>query len=730
MASDDISIRPESVPNQVVTSVCGICPGGCGVDVELVDGRIDRIVPLKGHPIGIICVRGAHSKEIVYSPDRLKYPLARVGEKGEGRFERVSWDEAFDRIVDRLQEIKRTTGPQAVMTYVGRGLFDVSLVDAFAPKGSDQNSSKSLIFPFGSPNNAGCGSLCYVSKGLLAPVPTLGLSMREAVADFGNANLIVVWGANPATDSPPTAMKKILEAKRRGARVIVIDHMRNEIASKADEFVQIRSGTDGALALGMMNVAIREGLYDKEFVQNWTVGFKELSQYVREFSPKEVASITRVPEDVVVRTARAIATTRGTTLSTYTGLEYSDSGVQSIRAVLILWGICGHLDQPGGLVLRAKGKRLYNRTDVEPPKGVKPIGADKYPLFCELTKSAQFMEAPRAILNGDPYPIEALLIFGASIITGYPDPELWKRCFSKLKLLVCVDRFLTADAMYADFVLPATTYYENSAYQRYPGYVQLRKRVIEPLYEARSDYNIMAELARRLGYGHVYPQNEEELVEFVLRDHPVSLEQLRAHPEGVRFSGGEPEYKKYERGLLREDGKPGFETPSGKMEIVSSMLMKYGYDGLPTYTEPKEGPLANPRLAAKYPLVLNTGARIQSTFRSQHLNIPGLLKLQPEPLVLIHPVDAEARGIKDGERVWVESPRGRVPYTAKVTDAVLPGAVEVNVGGGGPMQAKPWREANANYLTDPYNRDPVSGFPVLKALLCEVRRMGSEQATQ
>ncbi|MBI4318879.1 MAG: molybdopterin-dependent oxidoreductase [Chloroflexi bacterium] len=708
---------------EVVTTVCGICPGGCGVDVELVDGKIDRIVPLKDHPNGIVCVRGAHAREIVYSPDRLMYPLMRIGEKGEGRFARVSWDEALDKIAGKLQAIKSTVGPEAVMTYMGRGVFFTHLIEPFAPPGTDAPTSKGLIFPFGSPNNCGCGSLCFVSYGNLAPVPTLGMNMRQIVPDYANSKLIVVWGANPATDSPPTQMKEILAAKRKGARLIVIDHMRSEIASKADQFIPIRSGTDGALALGMINVIIREGLYDREFVENWTLGFKELAQYASEFTPKEVARITRVPEDVVVEAARAIATTKHTSVSMYTGLEYTNSGVQGIRAVLIIWGIAGHLDQPGGLLLRRKGKRPYNRTNIAPPEGVKPIGADKYPLFARFTQGAHFMEAPRAILEGDPYPIKALLIFGASIITGYPDPDLWKRCLARLDLLVCVDRFMTADAQYADFVLPATTGFENLGYERMPNYVQLRQRVIEPLGESRSDYNIMAALAQRLGYGHLYPENEEEMVKFVLRNHPVTLDDLREHPEGVRFGTGKVVHKKYEKGLLRGDGKPGFETSSAKMEILSRLLMEHGYDGLPAYTEPKEGPLANSRLAEKYPLVLNTGARIQSAFRSQHLNIPGLLKLQPEPFVLINPADAAVRGILNGERVWVESPRGKVPFTAKVTDAVLVGAVEVNAGGGSPIQAEAWRQANVNYLTDPDNRDPISGFPVLKALLCQVSRV-------
>jgi anaerobic selenocysteine-containing dehydrogenase len=721
-ASVQTKASEEQGVRQVVTSICGICPGGCGTDVELLDGKINRLLPIKDHPLGILCVRGGYAKEIVYSPDRLLHPLRRVGAKGEGRFERVGWDEALDRIAERLLEIKRTTGPEAVMTYIGRGLFETSLIDAFAPRGVEMNSSKSLIFPFGSPNNCGCGSLCAVTYQLMAPITTLGLPMRATSSDYTNAKLIIVWGANPATDSPPTAMRKILAAKKRGAKVIAIDHMRSEIAAKADQWIPIRPGTDLALALGMLRTIVNEKLYDREFVEKWTHGFAELSAYVQSFTPQETERLTKVPAAVVVETARAIAAAKPATFNTYTGLEYSNCGVQSLRAVLILFAITGNLDVPGGLVLRAKGKSPYNRTNLEPPAAPKPIGYDRYPLFCDLTKSAQFMEAPRAILHGDPYPIQALIIAGASILTGYPNPELWKRCLEKLDFVVCIDRFLTGDSKYADFILPATTYFENSSYHRSAGYLQLRTRVIPPLGEARSNYDIFAALAGRLGYGHLFPKDEEALVEFALKDHPVSLERLRRNPAGVSFREAAT-YRKYQSGQLRADGQPGFETPSGKVEILSGLLARHGYEPLPKYEEPSEGPLASPELAKQFPLVLNTGARIQSTYRSQHLNIPGLLKLQPEPFVLVNPRDAQARGIKKGERVWVESPRGKVAFTAQVTDGMQPGVVEVNVGGGNPIQTEAWREANANYLTDPDNRDPISGFPVFKALLCDVKKM-------
>jgi len=714
---------PNRGKKDTVTGICGICPGGCGVNIELVDGKIEGISPLKDHPIGVVCVRGLHAKEIVYSKDRLKYPMLRTGERGEGKFERVSWDDALDRVAQAFQKIKKDFGAEAVMSYFGRGSFDNNLPDLFGARGMPCQGVSGFLFPFGSPNGTGCSSVCYVSYGVFASLSTIGAQMETTYADFDNTDLIVLWGSNPPTDSPPNRVKKILDAKKRGARVIAIDHMRSNIAKMADQWVGVRSGTDGALALSVINVIVKEKLYDEAFIRNWTVGFDELSQYVQQFPPEKAEAITRVPKKTISALAREVAKAKGASLAMYTGLEYTSSGVQNLRSVLSLWAITGNLDVPGGLVFRPRSPARFPRVGLEPPKGVHPIGADKYPLFCDVLKAAQFMEAPRAILKGDPYPVKALLVLGASVLTSLPNPELWKECFRKLDFMVVFDRFMTGDAMYADIILPATTNFENLGYQKYPGgYCQLRQKVIEPIGEARSSFQFLTQLAGKLGYGHLFPGTEDERVEFAFKNGPVSLEDLKAHPEGVRYEAGRMEYQKHEKGLLRQDGKPGFNTPSGKVELVSGMLQKYGYDGLPVYVEPTEGPLGSPELFKKFPLVLNTGARLQSAFRSQHLNIPGLLKLQPKPQVLIHPQDAKVRGISDGDKVWVESPRGKVGVRAKVTDDVMTGQVELNVGGGSPIQAEEWREANANYVTDFKNRDPISGFPVYKALLCDVKR--------
>jgi anaerobic selenocysteine-containing dehydrogenase len=708
---------------KTVTSICGICPGGCGVNVVLIDGKVDKILPIKGHPIGVVCVRGVHSKEILYSRDRLKYPLVRVGKKGDGKFERITWDEAIDRIVRAFKKTKDQYGARAVMTYFGRGSFDSNIVDVFGAPDPTSRGVTGFLYPFGSPNGTGVAAVCSVSFNLLAAIPTVGTSMHGIYPDFENTDLVVIWGANPPTDSPPNKVKKILAAKKQGARVVVIDHMRSDMAKMADQWIGIRSGTDGALALSMMHVIVNEGLHDEAFVRDWTLGFEELREYIQDFSPERAEKITRVPKETITEMARSIARAKGASLLMYTGLEYSNSGVQSIRAVLCLWAITGNLDVPGGLMFRPRSPVKFPRIKLDPPQGVIPIGADKYPYFCDMLKSAQFLEVPRAILQGDPYPVKALLIFGASLLTSLPDPEMWKKCFTNLDFMVVYDRFMTADAMYADIVLPATTNYENLGYERYPGgYCQLRQRVIDPIAEARSGYTFLAGLARGLGYGDLFPATEKGRLKFAFGTGPVSLEELKAHPEGVKFDAGRQEDRKYAKGLLRKRGEPGFDTPSGKVEIASSLLKKYGYDALPVYVEPREGPLGSPELYKKYPLVFNSGARLQSAFRSQHLNIPGLLKLQPKPQVLIHPVDAKARGIEDQDRVWVESPRGRVGFWAKVTDDVMTGQVEVNVGGGSPIHAEGWREANTNYLTDYNNRDPISGFPVYKALLCEVRK--------
>lgn len=701
-------------------AICGVCPGGCGIETTVSDGRLLDVAPLAGHPFSGLCVRGKHAAEIVYSPDRLKKPLLRTGARGKGEFREIDWDEALDYVVEKMTAIKEKYGAQAMVSHSGRGSFEQSFLEF---NSSPDSVAAKFLLPYGSPNIASVSSLCYVSFGVFAPQTTYGVNGRMLLPDFENSKLIVVWGANTATDSPPFIHQRIIKAKQQGARIVVIDHMRTDIAELADQCILVRPGTDGALALGMLRSIINRQLYDREFVDNWTTGFAELAAYVQEFPPQTVEAITGVPGNVVEALAGELATGGPASLKTYTGLEYSNSGVQTIRAVYILWALTGNLDIAGGLYMDIPGKPVNSVGQFPIPSGITPIGAEEYPLFYQLTQCAQFMEFPKAVLKSRPYPVKGLINNGASIMTSYPQPQIWAAAFRELDFMLVIDRFLTQDALYADIVLPATTYFENVSYQRYPGFSRLRNRQIAPVGEARNDLFIFAELAKRLGYGRLYPQTEEELLERAFAKNPELLAQLRRHPEGVRLPVPVRQYRKYESGLLRSDGKSGFPTPSGKLEIASSILARYGYDALPVYHEPQEGPIGSPDRYKEYPLIMNTGTRIHSTFRSQHLNIPGLLALQPKPEALIHPQDAGPRNIKTHDRVCIKTVRGRIEYYARVTEKVQPGAVEVNMGGGNPIQAPDWQAANVNELTDFYNRDPISGFPVFKTLLCEISKV-------
>jgi anaerobic selenocysteine-containing dehydrogenase len=707
---------------ETITSLCGVCPAGCGAEVHLVDGRIVRVAPIQDHPHSALCPRGLKAPEIVYSPDRLLYPQRRSGARGEGRFERITWDEAYDAIVANLRRIAAAHGPEAVGIYTGRGNFEYGLNELFAPAGTAESSANAVLFPFGSPNTSGVGALCYVSYGMIAPRACFGAYMMDMTEDIDHADLILVWGENPATDSSPVQLARLRQAQRRGARIVVIDPRRSETAhALRAQWVGVRPGTDGALALGMIHVLVAEGLYDREFVAQWTHGFDELCAYAASFTPERVEEITWVPAATVRELAHALARARGCSILTYTGLEYSDSGVQAIRALLTLQALAGHLDVPGGKLFKMRDRFRTNRLLTAPPDHARPpIGAAEYPIYYEVRREAHAALFPRAILEGQPYPLRSLIVSGSSLITAWPNPEVWRQALAALDFLVVINRFPTADAQYADILLPAATQFEIESYAVHGDFVQHRQRAIAPLGEARNDYLIFAELAARLGYGHLWPQTERAMVEYALAGTGVELDELLGNPAGVQAPAPAPRYHKYAAGELRSDGQPGFATPTGKFEIASEWLRSHGYDALPVYTEPAEGPLARPDLAARYPLVFNSGARTNFDFRSQHHNIPGLLAKLPRPLVRIHPTDAAARGIADCDEVAVITPRGAVPFYAHVTADIVPGAVEVNMGGGGPLGPAEWQRANVNALTDLEHRDPISGFPVYKALLCDV----------
>ncbi len=708
-------------------AICGICPAGCWVEVGVEDGSLVSMEADRGHPLGMICKRGQHAPDIVHSENRLRYPMRRIGPKGTHEFERVSWDEAYEGIVAGLERIRDELGPEAVSVYTGRGAFELSLCDVYQPKEAPVSSASSVLFPFGSPNTMGVGALCYVSFAIIAPHVTMGRMLVNMFTDIENADLLVVWGANPATDSPPLDMHRLEAAVRRGAEVVVIDPRRTETAVRTNaEWVSIRPGTDGALALGMLHVLLEEELHDEEFATNWTRGFEELERYVQHFTPPAVEEITGVPADTVAGLARRIARAGGAAPIMYTGLEYSNSGIQAIRAVLTVFALAGQLDVPGGIGLAMQDSHFpINRSGILPNPDLKrAVARDRFPLYSHYRGESHALGLVDAVLHDRPYPIRGLVVHGGSILTSWPQTPVWRETLAGLDFLVSIDRKLTADAAYADYVLPATTMFEITSYMTYGPLFRIREKVIEPVGEARNDYLIMAELANRLGYGHLYPQTEEALLEHVLEGSGFTLKEVREAGGTVKLANSMMEYRKWEKGGLRPDGKPGFDTPSGKFEIASLILEEEGYESLPKYTEPVEGPLGSPELAGRYPLVFNSGARRQSYFRSQHQGVPSLAADHPEPLVEMNPADAGPRGIGSGDLVEVSTPRGAVRFRAVVTEDIVAGTIECDMGGGGPLGPRAWQDSNVNELTDINNLDEISGFPVYKCLLAEVTKVG------
>lgn len=705
---------------EYVEGICGICPGACAVRIEMDEGKISKLQPSKIHKPSAICLRGSKAAGIVYSKDRLKTPLIRNGQKGEWHFREASWEEALDYAADGFKKVKEKYGGKALASHMGRGVFEQS-TDDFVRISNPDGKRPGFFAAMGSPNNGSVGSLCYNSFGTFAPMTTFGLRGPNIVPDLENAELIVVWGTNPIAGSPPFAYQRIKRAKEKGTPILVVDHYQSPIAKFADESILVKSGTDGALILSLMNIIIEEKLYDENWMKEYTYGFEEMKEYVKEYTAEKASSITGVPVDRIRELAIRIVKLK-TALLTYTGLEYSTCGVQTIRGIYLLWALAGNLDVPGGLLLnRPKGNgRMktirYDQVEAE------PIGKKEFPLFTEMTGSPQFLKFPEAVLEERPYKVAGLLNVGAAITVNYPNIEKFEKALEKLEIFAVIDRFPTRDMLFADVVFPATTYFEDHSYVTYPTHGRIRKPVIEAVGEARPNIFILHDIAERLGYGEIYPKDVEELFRMGFEKMPEYLEELMKNPEGAPFPApAKREYKKAEKGLLRDDGQKGFPTKSGKIEFKSLLLEELGYEPLPKFTGIEEG--ANySKTIEKYPLVFNSGARIQTTFRTQHLNIPELTKLSPLPYILMHPEDAKVRGIQTNDKVKLKTERGEIPIYAKVTGDVLKGDTEINVGGGSFIQKKEWADAAINLLTSDEIVDPISGFPVFKALLCEVEK--------
>lgn len=677
--------------SKIVKTTCGMCGISCGLNVYVEGDRIVKVEGMPEHVINQLCVKAEGMLDWVYSPERITHPLKRVGDK----WERISWEDALNVIVDKLELHRKNYGPESLSIYTGQqaGLTDIV------------TWTKRFADVYGTPNLTSGSAHCFFAR-VIGGNLTAGHGYNHP--SYRGTKCIVLWGTNP-DQSSEVGLLAIDFALAYGAKLIVIDSRKTPLAKRADIHAQLRPGTDGALALGMLHVIIEDELYDKRFVENYTVGFDELAEYVKQYSPEEVEHITWVPADTIRQLARLYATKKPACIVEGISLDHCTSGIQAIRAVTTLIGITGNYDIPGGNSYVEPMPRTNLR--VAGMVSASPFD-EQYPVFWEtLGKEPPVTHLPDAILSEEPYPIKALIVQGGSPVTQFPNTNKTIAALKKLDLLVVMDLFMTETAQLAHIFLPAATFLERDAmFRMYMGLplCTLRKKTIEPVDESWPDWKLWFELAKRLGMGEFFPwEDVKEALDVYLEPSGMTCQLLADDPRGL-FWGDKDLVKRYHyRG-------EGFNTPSRKLEIYSEKLKGLGYDPIPTYDEPFESPISQPELANEYPFILSTGARIKYYTHSQFRNVPSLRKYYPDPLVEINTVDAMELGINDGDWVILESLRGRVKLKASLTDDVLRKVVHADHGWSG--------EANINYLTDNGPLDPISGYPGFRSTLCRISR--------
>ena len=704
-------IRPIEADTKVLKSVCFGCHGGCSVLMHVKD---DRLIKVEGDPDGplnhgAVCPIGVSAPDLVYHPDRLEHPMRRIGPRGSGLWERISWETAFSEITARVDAIRREFGPESIVMGTGTGRHLCKWVIRFANA-------------LGTPNWIEPGTAqCFMPR-VNAGMVTFG---GFPVGDFSGHRpaCILYWGHNPLNSGPDGETRfAARENLAAGPKVIIVDPRETEITRHADVWLRLRPGTDDALALAMIQVIIEEKIYDVDFVRDWTYGFDELAEHVRGYTPEWAEPITWVPAEKIRAAARLFAQTKPAQMEWGCAIEHTPNTMQTVRAVALLPALTGNIDIPGGWVLSGeKVARFSFLIDkLSPEAKAKRLGGDLYKLLAEESAipSAHIPSVFKAMATGVPYPIKAFLVFGNNGLTTYANATQVREAIEHLDFMIATDLFMTPTAELADIVLPAQSWPELVGLHAAPfgsPYVLGALQPAVKVGERKSDGEILIELARRLGLEHGTESIEELLVEqLAAGTHGYSYEDLK-ESGSVQLP---IDYRKY----LRQ----GFKTPTGKVELYSTRMEAMGYAPLPYYEEPPESPYATPELALDFPLVLTTGHRSPFYFHSEGRQIRRLRKAHKDPRAEIHPDTAAAAGIADGEWMWIESPRGRIRQRAKFAASIDPRVVAGEHGWWFPEDTRPehgvW-SSNINVLTNnqpPY--DPAMGTYQLRGLLCRVSK--------
>jgi len=698
---------------RVYKSVCRSCHGGCGALMHVRDGRLVKIEGDRDSPLshGRLCPIGTVTVDLVNHPDRLKHPLRRVGPRGAGEWQRITWTQALDEIAGRLLEIRSRHGPEAIALGTGTGRHHIRWVSRFG-------------HALGTPNWCEPGfAQCFHPR-----VNTCLLTFGDfPVCDYTGDSppaCMLFWGHNPIHSGPDGETRfAVREALAHNPKLIVVDPRRTELAARADVWLQVRPGADDALALAMLNVIIGEQLYDERFVRECTHGFEALAQAVAAHTPEWAAPITWVPAEKIRAAARLFARTRPGMLEWGCAIEHTPKCIQTVRAVSMLPVLTGNVDVPGGWVFGGRGIGRFPSLieHLTPEANAKRLGADRFKLLGGEGADLPAAHIPTllaAMREGKPYPVKAFLVFGNNTLSTYANTRLVHESLMKLDFMVCADLFMTPTAELADVVLPAAAWPELDQIVGLPtvaANVVLAQQKVVQVGECKSDEEIFVELARRMKLP-VGTESVKEVLDAQLTAGGLGLDFDALARQG--FVKAPLNYRRYERA--------GFRTPTGKIELFSTRLEKLGYPPLPFYEEPPESPLSAPEIAKDYPLVLTTGGRIPFYFNSEHRQLANLRRAYRDPRAEIHPDTAARFGIANGDWMRIETRRGGIRQRARVTDGIDPRVINVEHGWWFPDEPAPeygiWK-ANANVLTDnapPY--DPAMGTYQLRALLCRVAR--------
>ncbi len=615
---------------KVVRTFCDRCHCECGVLVYVENGKAIKI---EGDPDcsvneGALCPKGLATIKFVYHPDRIKHPMKHLGVRGEGRWERISWDEALDAVASEFKEVLERYGPESITWSWGDAAGHCHVI-----------TKQAWLCAMNAPNHLHNDAHYCFHPVMLANKLTFGdVLTSEGAPDYVNSRCIMLWGGNPVM-SHPVAARNIMIGRRNGAKLIVIDPRFTEIAAKADLFLQPRPATDDALALGILNVIINEGLYDKQFVAKWCVGFDELKTRVQEYPPQRVSEITWVAQEEIIKAATMYATNRPGTVHTRMGMLMNTNSVQTVRAISILPAICGDLDVKGGHIMANrppgfKARREIIDRDLRQPPEIEDrrIGAKEFPLLCSSQSLALNNSHPpsviHTILSGKPYPIRALWACN-NLFLALEDARETKKAMMSLDVVVGSDFFMTPTMELCDYILPPCSFLAREEVLE-PlctcNFIGARQKAIEPEFDTRDEREITYQIIRRMGLK--FPADWDTI---------EKQNDMRVRGMGITFEDFKKKgyiiepirYKKYE--------EKRFNTPSGKVELYSSILEKFGYDPLPYFQENPETPISAPELARYYPLTLITGGRHIVYFHGANKQIPWLREIVPYPRLQIHP---------------------------------------------------------------------------------------------